>query len=165
MCKPWDMLVSRVCLQEQTKQSFFTLPKENQSPLGLYRNPPIFFFSSFCAFNLWPAFCFAVSPPDFHVRHESPAHAWRIRPTSSAGTACMYDSQQKWEKSIYNVSNMDIFLTKMHGFATGGLYSSPGAVWGTFYYRCACFIWRLLDCWTKTPTYSHSNACKSKENF
>ncbi len=34
-------------------------------------------------------------------------------------------SQQKWEKSIYNILNMDIFLTKMQRFATGGLYSPP----------------------------------------
>ncbi len=39
-----SMLVSRVCLQEQRKQSFLTLAKENQSPLGLYRNPLTFFF-------------------------------------------------------------------------------------------------------------------------
>ncbi len=38
------MLVSRVCLQEQRKQRFPTLAKENQSSLGFYRNPPTFFF-------------------------------------------------------------------------------------------------------------------------
>ncbi len=41
------MSASCVCLwdmQEQRKQSFLTLAKENQSPLGLYRNPPTFFF-------------------------------------------------------------------------------------------------------------------------
>ncbi len=32
----WDMLVSRVCIQEQRKQSFLTLAKENQSHIGLY---------------------------------------------------------------------------------------------------------------------------------
>ncbi len=42
----WDMLVSRVCLQEQKKQSFLTLAKENQSALGLYRNLPTFFFTN-----------------------------------------------------------------------------------------------------------------------
>ncbi len=84
----------------------------------------------------------------------------RIHPTSSAGTACTYDSQRKWEKSILN---MDIFLTKMHQFATGGLYLPPGAVWRTFYYGWAHFIWLLLDCWTKTPAYSHSNTWKSKK--
>jgi len=32
------------------------------------------------------------------------------------------------ERDVYYISNMDIFLTKRQGFATGGLYSSPGAV-------------------------------------
>uniref|UniRef100_A0A672MEI3 Tyrosine-protein kinase BAZ1B n=1 Tax=Sinocyclocheilus grahami TaxID=75366 RepID=A0A672MEI3_SINGR len=40
------MLVSRVCLQEQRKQSFLTLAKDNQSPLGLYRNPQTTFFTN-----------------------------------------------------------------------------------------------------------------------
>ncbi len=66
------MFVLRVCLQKQRKQSFLTLAKENQSPLGLYQNPPTFFFKKkrlFCASNLCPAFYFAVSPPHFCVRH------------------------------------------------------------------------------------------------
>ncbi len=42
----WDMLVSRVCLQEERKQSFLTLAKENQSPLGLYQNPQILKFTN-----------------------------------------------------------------------------------------------------------------------
>ncbi len=58
--------------------------------------------------------------------------ALRIRPaTSSAQNG--YDSQQKWEKSVYYVWKMYIFLTKLHGFTTGGLYSGSGAVWGMFY--------------------------------
>ncbi len=48
-----------------------------------------------------------------------------MRLTSSAGTASVYDSQQKWEKSVYNIFNMDIFLTKTHGFVGGGLYPPP----------------------------------------
>ncbi len=42
----WDMIVSQVCLQEQSKQSFLTLAKENQSPLGSYRHPLTFFFTN-----------------------------------------------------------------------------------------------------------------------
>ncbi len=34
----------------------------------------------------------------------------------------------KLEILVYKVLNMDIFLTKAHRFATGGLYSPPGAV-------------------------------------
>ncbi len=32
---------------------------------------------------------------------------------SSAGTASMYKNEKKWEKSFYNVLNMDVFLTKI----------------------------------------------------
>ncbi len=39
--------------------------------------------------------------------------------------ACLYDSQYKWYKNVYNILNMDILLTKMHWFATGGLYLPP----------------------------------------
>ncbi len=50
------------------------------------------------------------------------------------------------------------------GFATGGHYSPPGAVWGMFYYGCARFIWRVLDCWTKTPAHCNDNAWNSQDN-
>ncbi len=52
-------------------------------------------------------------------------------------------------ETIYNVLNMDNFLTKTHWFTTGGLYSPHGAVWGTFYHGSNRFI-RLLK---NTPTY------------
>ncbi len=148
LARLWDILVSRVCLQEQRKQSFLTLAKENQSPPGLYRSPPTFVFrkSSFCASISWPVFCFVLSL-------RSSLITWCIRPTSFTGTPSAYDSQRKWKKSVYYVWNMDIFLTKMHGFATGGLYSPPGAVWGTFYYGCVRFTSRLLNCWQKAPAY------------
>ncbi len=37
---------TNVCLKPQRKQSFLALSKENQSPLGLYKNPPTFFFTN-----------------------------------------------------------------------------------------------------------------------
>ncbi len=37
-----------IWLKEQRKQSFLTLPKENKSPLGLYRNPPTFLLTDPC---------------------------------------------------------------------------------------------------------------------
>ncbi len=63
----WDMLVSRVCLQEQRKQSFLTLAKENQSPHDLYLNPPTFFFIN-------PRFVLLIHDRHFilfslHIRH------------------------------------------------------------------------------------------------
>ncbi len=163
----WDMLVSQVCFQEQRKQSFLTLTKENQSPLGLYRNPPTFFFTNprfvllirdqlFVLLSVLRASAFVTNHRCIHC-----AYVLRHPP----GTASAYDSKEKWEKSVYNVLNMDIFLTKMHGFATGGLYSPPGSMWGTFYYGWMRFISLLLDCWTKTPAYCHYKAWKSKDNF
>ncbi len=73
-CAP--LKYARVCLQEQRKQSFLTLAKENQSPLGLYWNPPTFVFrkSSFCASISWPVFCFVLSL-------RSSLITWCIRPT------------------------------------------------------------------------------------
>ncbi len=69
------------------------------------------------------------------------------------------------EKSVYYVWNMDIFLTKTHGFTTGGLYSPPGAMWGMFYYRCTHFISHLLDCWQNAPAYPHCKAWRGQDNF
>ncbi len=85
-------------MQEQRKQSFLTLPKENQSPLGLYRNPPTFFFTN-------PRFVLLIRDRRFvlfslHVHH---LITQRQRPMSSAGTASKYDSQRKCEKSVYCV--------------------------------------------------------------
>ncbi len=68
-------------------------------------------------------------------------------------------------ESVYNILNMYIFLTKTYRFTTGGLYSHPAAVWGTFYYGWMCFIWLLLDCWKKHPSTPILNAWKSKDNF
>ncbi len=79
------------------KQRFLTLAKENQSLLGLYQNPPTFFFTNphFVLLIHDRAFCFAVSPPLPHLLLVTPARAQSVRPTSSAGMACTYDSQQK----------------------------------------------------------------------
>ncbi len=63
---------------------------------------------------------------------------------------------------FYYVWNMDIYLTKTHGFAAGGLYSPPGAM---FYYRCARFISCLLDCWQKAPANPHCNAWRGEDIF
>ncbi len=60
---------------------------------------------------------------------------------------------------------MDIFLTKTHWFATGGLYSPPGAMWGSFYLWWECFIWHLVDCSTETPADYNDNAWNNQDNF
>ncbi len=151
------MLVSRVCLQEQRKQSFLTLAKENQSPIGLlYRNPPTFFFTN-------PRFVLLIRDRHFVLLSLLRASVFitnhhRIR--DAYGLRHLYDM---YDLSISNIVNMDIFLIKMHRFATGVFY--PRSHLRRIYYGCTRFIWRLLDCWTKTPTYPHSNAWKSKDNF
>ncbi len=48
---------------------------------------------------------------------------------------------------------------KRQGFATGGLYSSPGAVWGMFFFNgFAHFILRVLDYITETPADCNDRA-------
>ncbi len=146
----WRMTyASHVPLRYASLVSLFTGAKEANFPYFskgkpvsswlISKSSDIFLYkSSVWASNSWPAFCFVLSP-------RSSLIAQRRRPTSSACTASAYHSQWKWEKSVYYVWNMDIFLSKAHGFATGGLYSPPGAVWGTFYgctLYLACFgLW------------------------
>ncbi len=101
------MLVLRVCKQEQRKQSFLILAKENQYPLGLYQSPLTFFFTS-------PRFVLLNQERRFLFSTNSSLITQRRHLTSSAGMRSAYDSQRKWEKSVY-VWNMDIFLTKTHG--------------------------------------------------
>ncbi len=121
----WDMLVSQVCLQEQ---SFLTLAKENQSPLVLYWNPPKYKSS----------FCFVLSA---FITNHAMLTSYIIRRNA-------FHIRQSVEvrKSVYvwNINNMNKYIYK---------YSPPGAVWGMFYYGCACFIWCLEDCWQKAPAY------------
>ncbi len=38
------------------------------------------------------------------------------------------------ERKVFKCLNLDIFLTKTHRFATGGLYSPPGAVLGLLFF-------------------------------
>ncbi len=83
-------------------------------------------------------------------RSFSEAHARRLRhPPERFPSTTVSGSE-----NLFNyIWNMDIYLTKSHGFTTGGLYSPPGAAWGMFYYECSHFISRLLNCWQQTPAY------------
>ncbi len=92
----WDMLVSRVCLQEQRKQSFLTLAKENQSPLGLYQNPPTFFFTNprFVLIHDWlfVLFCFLsalvtnhTTPTSYVIRQ----NGFRVRQLDEVREMCL----------------------------------------------------------------------------
>ncbi len=57
--------------------------------------------------------------------HISEAHARCLRPTSSAWMASTYDSQRKWEKSVYYIWNMEIYLIKNTWIATGDIIHPP----------------------------------------
>jgi len=87
---------------------------------------------------------------------------------SSAGTASTYKNEKKWEKSFYNVLNMDVFLKKLHQFASGGLpkgsppHPTPGAAWRMFYYGWMHFIW-LLGLLKKNTHPCQYKAWKSKD--
>ncbi len=132
-------ICSRVCLQEERKgkpASSWLISKS--SDIFLYR-------SSFCASNSWPAFCFVLSPCSSVSRNAD-------NPTSFARTAS-FRLWVKWsERSVYYIKNMDFYKNmKSMDALTGGLYSPPRAVLGTFYYGRVRFIWLLVDCWTETP--------------
>ncbi len=89
---------------------------------------------------------------DFLLSDESNRSYIKNCPGPSMGVSrCLLSAVEQWEKSVYYILNMEMYLTKTHGFATGCLDSPPGAVWGTFYYGCTYFISRLLNCWQKAP--------------
>ncbi len=100
--------------------SFVYSKEKKLSPLGLYRNLPFIFLykSSFCTSNLRQVFFFLPSLLHFCVCHFSP----EITPTSSAGTPLSRERIYDYGHMVCKVLNMDIFLTQMHQFATGGLY-------------------------------------------
>ncbi len=109
----------QLCLQQQWKQSFLTLPKENQSPLGLYRNPPTFLFTNSRFMLLICNWCFVLLATNHrcvhytHVLHHPPE--W-IPPMAVSRS----------ERKIFILFlNMYIVPTKIHWFATGGFCSPP----------------------------------------
>ncbi len=114
--------------------SLFTGAKEAKFPY-FSKGKPVFFWlilkssdivlykSLVCTSNSWPAFCFVLSP------HSSLITQCR-RPTSFARTASAYELDEARGKCLLRMKW--IFFQKMHEFTTGGLYSCPEAVWGTF---------------------------------
>ncbi len=73
---------------KEAKFPYFSKGKPVSSWLISNSSDISFYKSLFYASNSWLAFCFAL----LRVRHESPAHALHLRPTSSAGTTSVYDS-------------------------------------------------------------------------
>ncbi len=120
----------RACASEKLR--FLTLAKENQSPLGSYRNPPTFSLQILIlCFNLWPAFCFVLSPRLSWITQ-------RRRPTSSIVIHRM--TVRCSERKMFIMFEIWIPIWLQEG-------------WGMFYYRCVHFISRLLSCWQQTTAY------------
>ncbi len=129
------MLVSRVYLHEQRKQSFLTLAKENQSPLGLDKNLPTFLFTNPQFVLLIHALHFLFSPCFRYLSRNA---------SSSARTSWAYHSKMKWD-----IKKKKKVFQKCMDLLYGAVIHSP-ELWGTFYYGCAHFIWRIVA--THPPT-------------
>ncbi len=138
------MLVSRVYLHEQRKQSFLTLAKENQSPLGLDKNLPTFLFTNPQFVLLIHALHFLFSPCFRYLSRNA---------SSSARTSWAYHSKMKWD--------IKKSLPKMHGFAIWGRYSLPGAVRHVLLWMRTLY---LTSC-GHPPTHCNDNAWKSQGNL
>ncbi len=108
--------------------------------------------------NSWPVFCFALSPLRFCIRHFSPEFVLQQRATSSAqnGVLLWTRIQQLAEVRDYCLYNFKYGYFSYKN-ASGGFYSPPGAMWGTFYYGWMHFIGLLLDYWKITPIHCHYN--------
>ncbi len=156
------MLVLRVCLQDQRKQSFLTLAKENQPSLGLYQNPPTFFFTNprFVLLIRDHVYCFVLSPRLSLI-------TLRIRPTSAAGKPSMCHSQRKWDFFFYYVWNMDFFSYKNAWICYRRPLFTPGAVsfildfinWSNCIdiYKIKLLITKLLKTKLKYKYYNYKN--------
>ncbi len=112
-------------LQEQRKESFLTLAKENQSPLGLFRNPLTFFFTNprfellirdrllFCSLSVaLPCLSLITGAYTTHTSYVISKNSFCLRQLEEVKERCLY------------CFNKDISI-KTHGFARGGLYSPP----------------------------------------
>ncbi len=151
------MIVSLVCLQEQRKQSFLTLPKENQPRFDLSKSSLIFFTNPHFVLLILIVLC-CISSMRPHSSLITGACATHTSYILRRNGLHIWQSAEVRKKSIYNILNKDIFLTKMHRFTTDGLYSPPEPCEAHFYYGCACLFDVFWTVWTKTPIYSHSNA-------
>ncbi len=78
--------------------SLFTGAQKEKFPLGLYRNPPTFFFTN-------PRFVLLTRDQHFVL-----LTSYIIRPERLLRTTV----SRSEKKSIYNILNMEIFLTKIH---------------------------------------------------
>ncbi len=96
-------LESLITGAKEAKFPYFSKGKPVSSWL-ISKSSNIFLYKSlFCASNSWPAFCFVLSPRLSLITQ-------RRHSTSSACTASVYHSQQKWEKSGFLPFEIWIFI-------------------------------------------------------
>ncbi len=157
---------TNVRLQEQRKQSFLTLPKENQSPFGLYRNPPTFFFTNprfvllicdrrifififwknysklFISYDLFLNYYYYYFAFCFVLSPHSSLIMQRRRPTSSAG-------RFRWWQ-LDEVREMFITFEIWIFFLQNAWIRNRRPLFNTFFYGFTHFILRVLDCETET---------------
>ncbi len=148
------MLVSRDCLQVQKEAKFPYFSK----------GQPVSWLISKSNNNYLTNPCFGCLIHDRHFVLTSPHSSLimqRIRPISSTGTTSAYDSYMKGHKCLLRLK-CGYFSYKK---CIQEVFIPPsGAMWGTFYYGYAYFIWRVLDCWTETPTHCN-NITRAGTNF
>ncbi len=78
----------------------------------------------------------------------------------------MYDSRQKWEKSIYNILKYGYFSYKKHmDLLQEAFIHPPELCEARFIMEVRALFDYFWTCWSETPTYSYSNAWNSKDNF
>ncbi len=116
---------SFVSLFTGAKEAKFPYFTKEKSPLGLYRNPPTFFFTNPRFVLLICDWCFVllslICASTLVTNHRHMHDAYILHPE---WLARMTVSRSE-KKSVDNVLNVDIFLAKTHGFPTRGPYSPP----------------------------------------
>ncbi len=111
---------------------------------------------SFCTSNSWLLFCFDLST----------AHLRCATPTSYVISSARSGCEHKLDKSDYYVLNMDIVLRKKTlQFATGGLYSPPRVMWGTFLLWMDVLYWPCFGLMKRNNHPLHYKAWRSQNNF
>ncbi len=141
------MLVSRVYLHEQRKQSFLTLAKENQSPLGLDKNLPTFLFTNPRFVLLIHALRFLFSPRfRFLSRNAS----------SSARTSWAYHSKMKWDIKKKKMSSKNAWICYRGPLFTPRSYVRHVLLWMRTLYLTSC---------GHPLTHCNDNAWKSQGNL
>ncbi len=148
------MLVSR--------EPRFVYSRGKQSPIGLYWNTPIFWFTNprFVLLIRDFLFCPLLCIPTFVTSHWSLRYTFILHHPLDA-TLSWTHVWQITEASDYKVLNMDIFLTQMHRFILEGRLTPRNHV-KHFFLMDGCTV---LDYWISAAVHYHYKARKSQDFF